>query len=139
MYVDECDISGVAQVVEGDPRITRMGRFIRRTNIDELPQLINVIKGDLSLVGPRCHPIGMLAAGVLYEELAPEYHHRHLMRPGITGLAQVRGFRGPTNEPAPAIGRLACDLEYIAEFSTLNDLKILLLTVLREIADCTGF
>lgn len=138
MYADRCDVSGVAQTVPGDARITRIGHILRRTNIDELPQLINVLKGDLSLVGPRCHPVGMRAAGILYEELVPQYHRRHIVLPGITGLAQVNGFRGPTTDIAPAVKRVEYDLEYISNFNVFVDIKILFLTVLREIAGGTG-
>jgi polysaccharide biosynthesis protein PslA len=99
MRTDLCDATGVAQTVKNDPRITRIGAVLRRTNIDELPQLLNVLKGDMSLVGPRCHAIGMLAAGRLYEELVPHYHMRHRVRPGITGLAQMRGLRAPESSP----------------------------------------
>jgi len=139
MRVDLGDSSGVAQTVKNDPRITRIGAFIRKTNIDELPQLLNVLRGDMSLVGPRCHAIGMLAAGVPYEELVPNYHDRHLVKPGMTGLAQMRGLRGPTDKPGRARARIASDLHYIENFSLLLDLRIMLGTVLSEIRGGKGF
>jgi polysaccharide biosynthesis protein PslA len=139
MYVDLGDVTGVAQTVVGDPRVTRIGRLIRRLNIDELPQLLNVLRGDMSLVGPRCHAIGMLAAGMPYEELVPEYHQRHVMRPGMTGLAQMRGLRGPTDRAAKAKARVACDLYYVSNFSLLLDLKIILGTVYSELRGGRGF
>lgn len=139
MRSDLCDASGVAQTVKGDPRITRLGAFLRRTNLDELPQLYNVLIGDMSLVGPRCHAIGMLAAGVLYEDLVPAYHERHRMRPGLTGLAQVRGLRGPTDKASKARARVAADLYYIENFSFLLDLKIIIGTVWSELRGGEGF
>jgi polysaccharide biosynthesis protein PslA len=139
MYTDRCDPSGVNQTVKDDPRITRMGRIIRRTNIDELPQLLNVLKGEMSLVGPRCHAIGMLAAGVPYEELVRQYHRRHLLKPGITGLAQMRGLRGPTDRPSKARARIACDLYYVENFSIWLDLKIIIGTVRSELTGGQGF
>lgn len=139
MRTDMCDASGVAQTVQNDPRVTRIGAILRRTNIDELPQLLNVLKGDMSLVGPRCHAINMLAAGMLYQELVPEYHQRHAMRPGITGLAQMRGLRGPTDRPAKARARIASDLHYIENFSIFLDLKIIMGTVISELRDGKGF
>ena len=119
MYTDRCDITGVAQTIKDDPRVTPIGRVMRRTNLDELPQLINVLRGEMSLVGPRPHVPGMLAAGELYEDLVPEYERRHLMRPGITGLAQVNGLRGPTTERKPSVERVMCDLTYVRDFSPL--------------------
>jgi lipopolysaccharide/colanic/teichoic acid biosynthesis glycosyltransferase len=139
MHTDMCDASGVAQTKENDPRVTRIGAFLRKTNLDELPQLINILKGDMSLVGPRCHVPGMLAAGKLYEELVEDYHLRHLVRPGLTGLAQVNGFRGPTDREEAARGRVAHDLEYIRSFSIVSDIKILVRTVVTEIRGGTGF
>ena len=133
MYVNACDPSGIAQTVQGDARVTRVGAILRRTNIDELPQLINVLKGDMSLVGPRCHVVGMQAAGMDYEELVPQYHLRHAMRPGITGLAQMRGLRGPTRDASPAIRRVRSDLEYIVRFNVLLDVVILIKTVWNEV------
>jgi lipopolysaccharide/colanic/teichoic acid biosynthesis glycosyltransferase len=139
MYSDIGDRSGIAQTVEDDPRITRVGRIIRKLNIDELPQLLNVLKGDMSLVGPRCHAIGMLAAGVPYEELVPEYHLRHRVRPGITGLAQMRGLRGPTVKASKARARIACDLFYISNFSIWLDLAIIIGTLRSEFKGGKGF
>lgn len=138
MFADECDPSGTIQTISDDKRVTRIGRILRKTNIDELPQLFNVLRGDMSLVGPRCHPVGMLAAGMLYEDFISSYHIRHSMRPGITGLAQVNGFRGPTTNRDLATARIKNDLEYIAEFSFISDLKIIFLTIVREIFSGRG-
>jgi len=139
MRTDLGDTTGVAQTIKDDPRITRVGAVIRKTNIDELPQLLNVLKGDMSLVGPRCHAIGMLAAGIPYEDLVSDYHRRHSVRPGMTGLAQMRGLRGPTDRPGKARARIACDLHYIDNFSILLDLRIMFGTVLVELKGGKGF
>jgi lipopolysaccharide/colanic/teichoic acid biosynthesis glycosyltransferase len=139
MRTDLGDATGVAQTVQNDPRITRIGGILRRTNLDELPQLLNVLKGDMSLVGPRCHAIGMLAAGMLYEELVPEYHYRHLVRPGITGLAQMRGLRGPTDRAAKARARIASDLHYVENFSVVLDIRIIFGTLISEMRGGNGF
>ncbi|EJT03589.1 sugar transferase [Rhizobium sp. CCGE 510] len=139
MRADACDPSGIQQTVKGDSRMTAVGALLRRTNIDELPQLFNVLLGEMSLVGPRCHAVNMRAAGRLYEELVPDYHHRHVMRPGITGLAQTRGWRGPTARPLQARARIACDIYYVRHFSLLLDLKILLKTLVIELRGGTGY
>ncbi|MBD8688144.1 sugar transferase [Rhizobium skierniewicense] len=139
MRADAGDASGVAQTVENDPRLTRIGAFIRKTNIDELPQLLNVLRGDMSLVGPRCHAVGMLAAGVRYEDLVPHYHDRHAVKPGLTGLAQMRGLRGPTDRPGKARARIASDLYYIENFSIRLDLWIMFGTVISELKGGKGF
>lgn len=129
MYVDMQDVSGIAHTVERDPRVTRVGWFIRRTYLDELPQLLNVLTGDMSLVGPRAQVAGMRAVGMNYEELVPNYRTRHIVKPGITGLAQVRGFRGEIRDVAHAIARVDADLEYVSNAHLWLDLRILLLTV----------
>ena len=129
VQAEACDHSGVDQIRQGDPRVTRLGAILRWTNLDELPQLINVLRGDMSLVGPRCHVIGMQAAGMDYEKLVPQYHLRHRMRPGMTGLAQMRGLRGPTEDAALAIERARSDLEYVVRFSILGDIAIMLGTI----------
>jgi exopolysaccharide biosynthesis polyprenyl glycosylphosphotransferase len=132
------DTSGVTQTVSGDPRVTPIGRFLRRTSIDELPQLINVLTGDMSLVGPRPHVPGMLAGGVQYRELVSYYDERHRVRPGITGWAQVNGLRGSTVDHRVAIARIDYDIAYIENWSLGLDLKILFLTVWREFTRGTG-
>ncbi|MFN4009589.1 MAG: sugar transferase [Pannonibacter sp.] len=139
MYVATQDATGIAQTRKNDPRITPIGRFLRRSNFDELPQLWNVLKGEMSLVGPRPHVPGMLAAGVPYEEFDPRYMDRHQVRPGITGLAQVNGFRGETTEEYHARMRVNYDLEYIRTQSTRQDIKILFQTVWREFTKGTGY
>lgn len=139
MRSDLGDPTGVAQTVKGDPRITRVGALLRKTNLDELPQLVNVLKGDMSLVGPRCHAIGMLAGGIQYEELVPRYHERHSIRPGLTGLAQMRGLRGPTDRPAKARARISADLHYVENFSLLLDVQIMIGTVISELRGGKGF
>jgi len=139
MRADLADPAGVVQATRNDPRVTRLGQFLRQSNIDELPQLLNVVMGDMSLVGPRCHPIGMLAAGVPYEVLEPRYHLRHTVKPGITGLAQASGYRGSTEDPAAALGRIALDLHYIRNFSFWLDMRIIAQTVASEWRGGTGF
>lgn len=139
MYVDKCDRSGVAQTIAGDPRVTPVGRMLRRTNLDELPQLINVLLGHMSLVGPRPHVPGMLAAGVPYELLVDGYEARHFMRPGITGLAQVNGLRGPTTDADLAIRRVVHDVDYVQNFSLVLDVKLIIKTIVVEMRGGSGF
>lgn len=139
MHADQGDATGLKQTIENDPRVTRVGAFLRRTSFDELPQLVSVLKGDMSLVGPRAHAIGMKGGDVLYEELVPDYHNRHAVRPGITGLAQVQGYRGPTTDPVKAAARIRYDLEYIETFTIWKDIGILLRTVVNELRGGTGF
>lgn len=133
MFIHLSDQRGTCQAMDNDPRVTPLGHILRKTSFDELPQLINVLKGDMSLVGPRPHVPGMLAGGMLYEELTPYYFQRHNMRPGITGLAQVSGFRGSTTDPISAIERLDRDLQYIETWSLWLDLTIILRTAIREL------
>lgn len=133
IYIDKTDITGVEQICKNDERLIPIGTFLRRFNLDELPQLLNVLKGDMSLVGPRPHVPGMLAAGVLYEALVPNYFERHRVKPGITGLAQAWGFRGSTTDAALAKARIEFDLKYIEEWSFALDLLIIAKTVWTEI------
>jgi polysaccharide biosynthesis protein PslA len=139
MRVDACDARGVKQAVRGDSRITPVGKMLRKTSLDEIPQLINVIRGDMSLVGPRPHVPGMLAAELPYEDLVPYYFQRHSARPGITGLAQVSGCRGSTVEPNRAISRIDYDLDYIEKWSLRMDIMILVRTIRREFLSGSGF
>ncbi|MGI3899622.1 MAG: exopolysaccharide biosynthesis polyprenyl glycosylphosphotransferase [Janthinobacterium lividum] len=123
------DGRAVRQVTEGDSRITAIGRFMRRTNIDELPQLINVLRGEMSLVGPRPHA---MAHDQAFEAEVALYARRHNVRPGITGWAQVNGWRGETDTPEKVIGRVEHDLYYIDNWSLLLDLSILVRTVVSK-------
>ena len=123
----------------GEAGVTPLGRFIRRTSIDELPQLLNVIRGDMSLVGPRPHPVGLLAAGGPYETLVPYYHARHVMKPGISGWAQANGLRGSTDDATMARARIEHDIAYIQNFNLLLDIRIMIRTVQREFVTGTGY
>jgi lipopolysaccharide/colanic/teichoic acid biosynthesis glycosyltransferase len=120
----------------GDPayhgaRITWPGEFLRRHRIDELPQFLNVIAGDMSLVGPRAHPIELHVCGQLFERAVPYYHLRHVMRPGITGLAQVMGSYGSIVNIEEAYRRVNLDLVYCAHRGILLDVAIVLFSVWR--------
>jgi undecaprenyl-phosphate galactose phosphotransferase/putative colanic acid biosynthesis UDP-glucose lipid carrier transferase len=119
------DGATVVQAKRFDPRVTRVGRVLRRTSIDEVPQLLNVLCGDMSLVGPRPHA---LAHDDHYGDLLSAYAFRHHVKPGITGWAQVNGFRGETARVEQMKGRVDCDLWYINNWSLALDLKILVLT-----------
>lgn len=116
----------VKQAQRDDPRITRVGRWLRRTSLDELPQLINVLKGDMSLVGPRPHAV---AHNVVFARLVDDYLGRHRVKPGITGWAQVNGLRGETPTPELMRRRVQHDLHYIDHWSVMFDLKILFMTM----------
>lgn len=129
MKVEDTDQSGARQAKVGDSRVTRIGRVLRKTCLDELPQLWDVLRGEMSLVGPRPHPVGMEVNGTLMEKLYPGYHRRHLVRPGLTGLAQINGNRGPIHEYGFGKERLDYDSAYIENWSAWMDLKILVRTV----------
>jgi putative colanic acid biosynthesis UDP-glucose lipid carrier transferase len=118
--------SEVRQATKGDPRVTRFGAFLRRTSLDELPQFINVLRGEMSVVGPRPHA---LAHNQHYRTKILEYMLRHKVRPGITGWAQVNGFRGETDTVDKMVERVTCDIEYIRRWSFGFDLRIVWLTV----------
>ena len=129
MYADCGDISGAKRTVHNDPRVTRMGRILRWLSLDELPQLLNVLRGEMSLVGPRPHAIAMKAGDRLYHEAVDDYAHRHRVKPGITGWAQVNGCRGEIDTIEKARARVAFDLFYIEHWSLWLDLKTLILTM----------
>ncbi|KWT69437.1 putative glycosyl transferase [Hyphomicrobium sulfonivorans] len=128
MYTDRCDANASKLVTKDDPRVTRVGRFIRKTSLDELPQLFNVLIGNLSLVGPRPHALEAKAAGNLYDEVVDGYFARHKVKPGITGWAQINGWRGETDTPEKILKRVECDIYYIEHWSLLLDTYILLKT-----------
>ncbi|MBU6425489.1 MAG: exopolysaccharide biosynthesis polyprenyl glycosylphosphotransferase [Rhodospirillales bacterium] len=120
---------GFAQARPGDARVTRIGRFLRRTSLDELLQLVNVVRGEMSLVGPRPHAPETMVEGISFENALKLYRLRHRVKPGITGLAQVRGQRGETRTLPALEHRLASDLEYIQNWSVGLDIEILLRTL----------
>ncbi len=125
MYADQTDASATRLVTADDPRVTRVGRFIRKTSLDELPQLVNVVfAGNLSLVGPRPHALQAKAADRLYDEAVDGYFARHRVKPGLTGWAQINGWRGETNSQEKIQQRVEHDLYYIENWSILLDLYI---------------
>ena len=129
MRVERADRDGNRSASRDDERVTAIGRFIRRTSIDELPQLINVLRGEMSLVGPRPHAVGSQAGDKLFWRIDATYWNRHSLKPGLTGLAQIRGFRGATEEEADLQNRLDADLEYIRTWSPWSDAMIVLKTL----------
>jgi lipopolysaccharide/colanic/teichoic acid biosynthesis glycosyltransferase len=132
MYTDRSDIGGSRQASLDDDRVTPLGRVLRRGSLDELPQLLNIMLGDMSLVGPRPYPLDMLIEGRRYEDLAPYYWMRHSVLPGLSGWAQANGLRGATDSAAEARNRLDHDIAYVQNASLLLDLAIVLKTVRRE-------
>jgi Undecaprenyl-phosphate glucose phosphotransferase len=131
MYVDRTDVNANQLVSKGDPRVTRVGRIIRKLSIDELPQLFNVLAGQLSLVGPRPHALSAKAEDRLYEQVVDGYFARHKVKPGVTGWAQINGWRGETDTSEKIMKRVEHDLDYIENWSLAFDLYILFATPLR--------
>ena len=129
LFVDKGDQTASHLVTEEDPRVTRVGRFLRRTSLDELPQLINVLKGEMSLVGPRPHATYAKAGGRLYREVTNDYFMRYRIKPGLTGWAQIKGWRGETKREEDLLQRVNHDLEYIENWSLVLDLKIIVRTL----------
>ncbi len=128
MRTDMADFAGARQATRDDPRVTRVGRILRRTSIDELPQLFNVLNGDMSLVGPRPHALGTRAEGKPFEEAVAHYMRRYRVKPGITGWAQVNGWRGETDTNQKLHARVRYDIEYIENWSFWLDIYILVIT-----------
>ena len=129
MRTDMVDFDCARQTSRDDPRTTRVGRFLRRSSLDELPQLINVLRGEMSLVGPRPHAINMRTQQRLCHEIVPNYANRHRVKPGMTGWAQINGCRGPTDTEEQLVRRVEFDIAYIERLSLLFDLQILFLTI----------
>lgn len=125
MHSDKGDANGDQSTQVNDQRITRVGNFIRKTSIDELPQLVNVLRSEMSVVGPRPHALGSLAGDKLFWEINQRYWLRHALKPGITGLAQIRGFRGATDRQEDLEARLQSDLEYLEGWRMWRDVTIL--------------
>jgi len=128
MRTDMLDASASKLVTKDDPRVTKVGKFIRKTSIDELPQLFNVLKGELSIVGPRPHALQAKADNKLYYEAVEGYFARHRVKPGMTGWAQVNGWRGETDTIDKIMQRVNHDLYYIEHWSILLDMYIVMMT-----------
>jgi lipopolysaccharide/colanic/teichoic acid biosynthesis glycosyltransferase len=139
MYANMTDVKADRQTTRSDPRITRVGRWMRKFSLDELPQLFNVMNGTMSLVGPRPHAPNTKAADRLFSEVVQQYAVRHRVKPGITGWAQVNGWRGETKTVEQIENRVRCDLFYIDNWSLLFDVKIVAMTILREIYSENAF
>lgn len=129
MYHDRSEFDAINQATRGDPRITRVGRFLRRTSLDELPQLFNVLSGEMSLVGPRPHAASTRAGDRLFSDVVATYAARHKVKPGMTGWAQVCGWRGETDTEEKLVRRLEHDLHYIENWSVLFDLYVIMRTL----------
>ncbi len=139
MYVDQTDLMAERQTSRDDKRVTRVGKLMRRLSIDEMPQILNVLRGEMSLVGPRPHAPHTRIDGELLDDVLVEYIMRCRVKPGITGWAQVNGARGQLMKPEDLRKRVRYDLEYIQRWSLLFDIKIIALTVLREVVSKHAF
>jgi lipopolysaccharide/colanic/teichoic acid biosynthesis glycosyltransferase len=128
MRHEAADATASRQVTADDDRITRLGKFLRKTSIDELPQLFNVLKGEMSLVGPRPHAVGMKTGETESARLVAEYAHRHRMKPGMTGWAAIKGSRGPLHSAADVKRRIQLDIDYIERQSFWLDIWVILVT-----------
>jgi len=128
LHPEKADVDAEKLVTANDDRVTRVGAFLRRSNLDELPQFVNVLKGEMSIVGPRAHAVKAKAAGQLYQEVVAEYFARHRVKPGITGWAQVNGYHGETDTREKIEQRVKYDLDYIEKWSLWLDLKIIMMT-----------
>jgi exopolysaccharide biosynthesis polyprenyl glycosylphosphotransferase len=129
MYAEHADVHADQQTAKRDQRVTRVGRFIRRTSLDELPQLFNVLKGHMSIVGPRPHALKTSAEGKLLADAVSDYASRHRVKPGITGWAQVNGLRGELDSIHKLRQRVQYDMEYIENWSIGFDVHIVLRTI----------
>jgi polysaccharide biosynthesis protein PslA len=136
--IEHTDPSGLTQVEIGDARLTPIGGFLRATSLDELPQLINIIKGDMSLIGPRPMVPGQHADGRDYRQVVPYYDFRSSMKPGLSGWAQANGLRGPTDDRDAAVARIDHDCAYIQNLSLRLDLHIMIKTLCSQFLRNTG-
>jgi polysaccharide biosynthesis protein PslA len=135
MRTDMTDHKAAQQVTKDDPRVTRVGRFIRKTSLDELPQLFNVLFGNMSLVGPRPHAIGMKTGNIESEKLVADYAHRHRIKPGMTGWAAINGSRGPVDTSQDVEQRVAYDVDYIKGAGFWFDIYIMAMTIPSLLGD----
>jgi Undecaprenyl-phosphate glucose phosphotransferase len=139
MYVSQTDLVGLQTTTKADPRVTPVGKILRRLSVDELPQLLNVLRGDMSMVGPRPHATHMRVGDLFYQEAVKGHAGRHRVKPGITGLAQVKGLRGEIRTLERARRRVELDQQYINQWSVWLDLWILLLTVRAVFLDADAY
>ncbi len=139
MHHNRCDTGEIFQATRHDPRVTWIGRWLRKLSLDELPQLFNVLLGDMSLVGPRPHAPATKAGDRYFQDIVTDYAVRHRVKPGISGWAQVNGWRGETRTVEQLQSRIDHDLHYIENWSMVFDIKILVLTVLRELKSKTAY
>ena len=133
MRVEKLDYGCAEQTKRGDPRITRVGQFLRKSSLDELPQLLNVVRGEMSLVGPRPHAVNMRTGQKLSHEIVPTYAHRHCVKPGITGWAQINGHRGALDGEEQLVNRVNYDMDYIRRWSVGLDIAILFKTIFHVV------
>ncbi len=139
MYSEACSASEIRLTERNDSRVTKIGDFIRRTSLDEIPQFINILKGDMSVVGPRPHPPGVKAGGRIYEDVIESFADRYAVKPGLTGWAQVNGLRGNTFSEQDLIDRFKYDMEYIKDWSLKLDILIIARTMVQGFAGKNAF